>query len=195
MIIWLLTKAQIKLLRQCIVINQIKWDPNNWIFLRMLVCKIDSSFVTILQVFIDNAELEGIEDIKSMMTSSSGNIFRVSGLLRGEFTGVFPAQRALTRSFDVSFICAWTDSWANNAYAGDLRSYRAHCDAILTLSSTDCQCSHRYHHYWLSRRHITRNTVHGRGSNYPYTLRLRKICQCFAKTFSNATLLIRLLFF
>ena len=40
-----------------------------------------------------------------MMTSSNGNIFRVTGLLRGEFTGPgeFPAQRPVTRSFDVFF--------------------------------------------------------------------------------------------
>ena len=40
-----------------------------------------------------------------MMTSSNGNIFRVTGLLCGEFTGPgeFPAHRPVTRSFDVFF--------------------------------------------------------------------------------------------
>ena len=40
-----------------------------------------------------------------MMTSSNGDIFRVTGLLCGEFTGPveFPAQRPETRSFDVFF--------------------------------------------------------------------------------------------
>ena len=40
-----------------------------------------------------------------MMTSSNGNIFRVTGPLCGEFTdpGEFPAQRPVTRSFDVFF--------------------------------------------------------------------------------------------
>ena len=39
------------------------------------------------------------------MTSSNGNIFRVTGPLCGEFTGPgeFPAQRSVTRSFDVFF--------------------------------------------------------------------------------------------
>ena len=39
------------------------------------------------------------------MTSSNGNIFRVTGPLCGEFTGPgeFPAQRPVTRSFDVFF--------------------------------------------------------------------------------------------
>ena len=41
----------------------------------------------------------------SMMTSSNGNIFRVTGPLCGEFTGPgeFPTQRPATRSFDVYF--------------------------------------------------------------------------------------------
>ena len=40
-----------------------------------------------------------------MMTSSNGNIFRVTGHLCGKFTGPgeFPAQRPVTRSFDVFF--------------------------------------------------------------------------------------------
>ena len=40
-----------------------------------------------------------------MMTSSNGNIFRVTGPLCGKFTGPgeFPTQRPVTRSFDVFF--------------------------------------------------------------------------------------------
>ena len=40
-----------------------------------------------------------------MMTSSNGNIFRVTGPLCGEFAGPgeFPTQRLVTRSFDVYF--------------------------------------------------------------------------------------------
>ena len=40
-----------------------------------------------------------------MMTSSNGNIFRITGPLCGEFTGPgeFPTQRPVTRSFDVFF--------------------------------------------------------------------------------------------
>ena len=42
-----------------------------------------------------------------MMTSSNENIFRITGHLCGEFTGhghaEFPAQRPVTRSFDVFF--------------------------------------------------------------------------------------------
>ena len=43
--------------------------------------------------------------IDTMMTSSNGNIFRVTGHLCGEFTGPgeFPTQRPVTQSFDVFF--------------------------------------------------------------------------------------------
>ena len=41
---------------------------------------------------------------QNMMTSSKGNILRVTGPgLFGEFTGEFPAKRPVTRSFDVFF--------------------------------------------------------------------------------------------
>ena len=65
-----------------------------------------------------------------MMTSSNGNIFRVTGPLCGEFTGPgeFPTQRPVTRSFDVSLICVWINGWVNNREAGDLRRYRGHYD-------------------------------------------------------------------
>ena len=35
----------------------------------------------------------------------------------------FPPQRPVTRSFNVSLICDWTNIWANNRDAGDLRRY------------------------------------------------------------------------
>ena len=43
-----------------------------------------------------------------MMTSSNGNIFRVTGHLAGDLPvpGEFPAQRPMTRSFDVFFLSA-----------------------------------------------------------------------------------------
>ena len=45
------------------------------------------------------------QSLKTMMTSSNGNIFRVTDHLCGEFTGPgdFPTQRPVTRSFDVYF--------------------------------------------------------------------------------------------
>ena len=46
-------------------------------------------------------------------------------------TGEFPAQRPVTRSFDVFFDLRLNKGWVNNGEAGDLRRYRAHYDATL----------------------------------------------------------------
>ena len=45
-------------------------------------------------------------------------------------TGELPSQRPVTRSFDVLFIWAWTNSWVNNLDTGDLRRHRVHYDVI-----------------------------------------------------------------
>ena len=58
------------------------------------------------EVFSDgNQATKTTLDVPNMMTSSNGNIFRVTGPLCGEFTGPgeFPTQRPVTRSFDVFF--------------------------------------------------------------------------------------------
>ena len=53
----------------------------------------------------DEANQRARETRQPMMTSSNGNIFRVTGHLCGEFTGPrwIPAQRPVTQSFDVFF--------------------------------------------------------------------------------------------
>ena len=68
-----------------------------------------------------------------MMTSSNGNIFRVTGPLCGEFTGPgeFPTQRPVTRSFDVFFDLGLNKRLIKNHEAGDLRRYRSHYDVIV----------------------------------------------------------------
>ena len=70
---------------------------------------------------------------KHMMTSSNGNIFRVTGPLWGEFTG----QRwiPLTNASDAELWCflwsaPWRNCWVNNREAGDLRRHGAHYDVI-----------------------------------------------------------------
>ena len=64
-----------------------------------------------------------------MMTSSNGNIFRVTGPLWRKFPGHrwIPLTKA-SRALRFSLICAWTNGWANNRDAGDLRHHRAHYD-------------------------------------------------------------------
>ena len=67
------------------------------------------------------------------MTSSNGNIFRVTGHLCGDIIGnsEFPTQRPVTQSFDVSLIYAWINDWVNNHKAGDLRRQRDHYAVIV----------------------------------------------------------------
>ena len=94
-----------------------------------------------------------------MMTSSNGNIFRVTGPLCGEITGPgeFPTQRPVTRSFDVFFnLClnkrlnkqpwGWwfeTPSWS-----------LCHCNVSLPLiPAIDTKV------LTLQRRHIERYSV------------------------------------
>ena len=50
-------------------------------------------------------------------------------------TGEFPAQRPVTRSFDVSLICAWV----NTLEAGDLRRRRTHYGVTVMLPD----------HFWM----------------------------------------------
>ena len=68
-----------------------------------------------------------------MMTSSNGNILRVTGLLwNTRVTGGFPSQRPETRSFDVSF-----DVYLNKRFstrdAGDLRRHGAPNDVTVMV--------------------------------------------------------------
>ena len=69
----------------------------------------------------------------SMMTSSNGNIFRVTGPLFGEFTGHRWIPR--TKANDAELWCflwsvPWIRGWVNNCEAGDLGRQRAHYDVI-----------------------------------------------------------------
>ena len=67
------------------------------------------------------------------MTSSNGNIFRVTGHLSGEFTGTgeFPTQGPVTRSFDVFFDLRLKKRFSKQSGAGDLRRNRAHYDVMV----------------------------------------------------------------
>ena len=67
-----------------------------------------------------------------MMTSSNGNIFRVSGHLCREFPGHrwIPHTRVSDETM-FSLICVWINGWANNREAGDLRRYPTHYDVTV----------------------------------------------------------------
>ena len=66
--------------------------------------------------------------MQPMMTSSNGNIFRVTGHLCGEFTGLgeFPAQRLVTQSFDVFFDLRLNKRLSKQPLGCDLRRHRGH---------------------------------------------------------------------
>ena len=71
------------------------------------------------------------------MTSSNGNIFRVTGHLCGEFTGPQWIPRTKASDAELWCICVWINGWVNNREAGDLRRYRAHYDVtVMELSSS-----------------------------------------------------------
>ena len=73
-----------------------------------------------------------------MMTSSNGNIFRVTGHLCGEFTGHrwIPRTKASDAEIMFCLICVWINGWVNNREAGDLRRYRAHYDVTVMIPET-----------------------------------------------------------
>ena len=64
------------------------------------------------------------------MTSSNGNIFRVTGPLCGEFTVPVnsPHKDQWRGTLLFSLICVWINGWVNNREAGDLRRHRGHYD-------------------------------------------------------------------
>ena len=47
--------------------------------------------------------------------------------------GEIPAQRPVTRSFDVFFDLFLINGWVNNREASDLRRYRTHYDVIVMI--------------------------------------------------------------
>ena len=70
----------------------------------------------------------------SMMTSSNGNIFRVTDPLCREFTG--HRWIPLTKASDAELWCfLWSapliNGWVNNREAGGLRRHRSHYDVIV----------------------------------------------------------------
>ena len=70
---------------------------------------------------------------RGMMTSSNGNIFRVTGHLCGEFTGPgeCPLKGQWRGALMFSLICTWINGWVNNREAGDLRRRSAYYDVIV----------------------------------------------------------------
>ena len=75
------------------------------------------------------------------MTSSNGNIFRVTGHLRGEFLGHRWIPRTKASDAELwcflSLICAWINGWVNNREADDLRRPREHYVTVMKFRVND----------------------------------------------------------
>ena len=70
---------------------------------------------------------------RHQMETFSALLVRCAG--NSPVPGDFPAQRPVTRSFDVSLICAWINGWVNKRVAGDLRCHRGHYDVTVMFIS------------------------------------------------------------
>ena len=75
-----------------------------------------------------------------MMTSYYGKAFRVTGPLWGESTGRSsmdsPHRGPVTPALMFSLKLASTNGWINFRDVGDLRRHDAHCDVIVTITTT-----------------------------------------------------------
>ena len=102
------------------------------------------------------------------MTSSNGNIFRVTDHLCGEFT----ADRWIPRTNDqllgalmFSLICAWINGSVNNREAGDSGRYRAHYDvtvmALIIFMKNVKRLSGIQKYHWYHRlEKVPENILH-----------------------------------
>ena len=68
-----------------------------------------------------------------MVTSSNGNIIRVTGPLWGIYRSRVnsPHKDQWRGALMVSVICTWTNGWVNNLYAGDFRCHCTHYDVTV----------------------------------------------------------------
>ena len=85
------------------------------------------------------------------MTSSNGNIFRVTGHLCGEFTRSTvnsPHKGQWRGALIFTLICARINGWVNNREAGDLRRYRGHYDVTVMAAVDSRRISDQY--IWIS---------------------------------------------
>ena len=76
------------------------------------------------------------------MTSSNGNIFRVTGLfVRGIHRSPVnsPHKGQWRGALMFSLICVWLNGWVNSREAGDLRCYRAHYDVTVMEFNKMCR--------------------------------------------------------
>ena len=119
----------------------------NWVFIMQFGLKFWESICTFVSTWdsFTNIFCPSYAYKISMMTSSNGEIFCVTGPLCGEFT--VHRWIPLTKASDAelwffSLICAWTKNWVNNGDAGDLRRHYTHYEVTVTQneSNTNRSC-------------------------------------------------------
>ena len=86
-----------------------------------------------------------------IMTSSNGNIFRVTGPLWGEFSShrwVPLINTSDAELWCLFLVCAWTNGWVNNRDPGEFRCHRPHYEVTIMFSVL-ANCSFRcYNAHW-----------------------------------------------
>ena len=135
-----LVKLQIALLWYDFAI----WYMYTYINIYMCVCVLVISTTFLCSSRLKSKSLRNITGtfefsstfINFMMTSSNGNIFRVTRPLCGEFTG--HRWIPLTKANDEGLWCfiwpaPWRKIWVNSREGGDLRRHRAENDVIVVL--------------------------------------------------------------
>ena len=79
------------------------------------------------------------------MTSSNGNIFRVTGYLCGNS----PHKGQWGGALILSLICVWINGSVNNCEAGDLRRYHAHYDISVMIKDMSMHWQQRLEGVWF----------------------------------------------
>ena len=80
----------------------------------------------------------------NVMTSSNGNIFRVTGHLCGEFTGhrwIPPSKASDADIWCLAWIRGWINGWVNNRESGDLRCHRGNYEVTVMSIQFCCTSS------------------------------------------------------
>ena len=86
-----------------------------------------------------------------MMTSSNGSMFRITGPLCGEFTGLrwIPCTKASeAQLWCFLWSAPWINGWVNNREAGNLRRHRAHYDVIVLMHVCPCYDAITVNAWW-----------------------------------------------
>ena len=145
------------------------------------MCRINKSWES-LHVKLSPWWCHQMETYSALLTICEGN---------SPVTGKFHAQRPVTRSFDISLICARINGWVNNREADDLRRHRAHYDVIVMYlghaASVDMMMTKFTYTYIYVCNFLSiyiciyRRDTRSRSAKYlvSWTLYHSRLCTCF----------------